>query len=476
MFPLDHIPKETKCFPDLTGKLRQIDAFPRAIGKHSDVSRAYRINDERQKGVLALKTLRAGSCSDPSFETLVQTKPVELVNQWVQHIHPNVAKIHGVAYGSGSLPAVVMDSYDAGSIVSYMKAQAVTEEEKLQWVKEIALALKYLHMRKTPVVDGDVRGANVFVKANKECVLADVGMIYTTDMPGFVQATAQGGEPSSSRRDPPHVEGPATPPTPEGDASAEGVRVPPPCSPSADAAGQSGGSHEQWTETESDTAGKGTKTRDENGKLEIVGYAEEVWVETIDMTNAGRDVTVHKTCNYYYPQPETDRILADRTSQLETSLSSLMKDFSSMSQDLASGANVSSDLRQRIETIDSRLKRLEQLITDSAGSPHINAGPSGISTPPPPGSVAPISPQPMVTLPPVASTPTPSTACPTFTWVPVPIAFFHVPTMAGSVAPMPTRGMPVVPPPHSGDSDTPLVPQTSPPNSPLATSTSTDSP
>jgi hypothetical protein len=34
---------------DLTGKLRQIDAFPRAIGEHSDVFRAYRINDERQE-------------------------------------------------------------------------------------------------------------------------------------------------------------------------------------------------------------------------------------------------------------------------------------------------------------------------------------------------------------------------------------------------------------------------------------------
>ncbi|TEB17858.1 kinase-like protein [Coprinellus micaceus] len=186
MFPLDNIPKETKLFPDLTGTLRQIDAFPRAIGEHSDLFRAHRINDERQEEVLALKTLRAGSSSNPSFETVVQTKLVELGNQWVQLSHPNVAKIHGVAYGSGRLPAVVMDFYDAGSIVSYMKAQAVTDEEKLQWVKEIALALKYLHRRKTPVVHGDVRGANVFVKANKECVLADVGMVYMTDMPEFV--------------------------------------------------------------------------------------------------------------------------------------------------------------------------------------------------------------------------------------------------------------------------------------------------
>ena len=74
-----------------------------------------------------------------------------------------------------------MDYYEDGSIVSYMKARSVTNEERLQWVrtaadpsedpctddeiglqvKEIALGLKYLHRRKVPVVHGDVRGVSV---------------------------------------------------------------------------------------------------------------------------------------------------------------------------------------------------------------------------------------------------------------------------------------------------------------------------
>ncbi|TEB23944.1 kinase-like protein [Coprinellus micaceus] len=186
MFPLENVPKETNAFPDLTTQLHQTDAFPCAIGEHSDIFRAHRVTDDKREHILALKTLRAGSSSKPNFEELVQTKLVELGHQWAQLNHPNVAKVHGVAYGSGRLPAIVMDYYEAGSIVSCMKARSVTNEEKLQWVREIALGLKYLHRRKAPVVHGDLRGANAFVKANKECVLTDVGMVYMTDMPEFV--------------------------------------------------------------------------------------------------------------------------------------------------------------------------------------------------------------------------------------------------------------------------------------------------
>ncbi|KAJ3550501.1 hypothetical protein NMY22_g432 [Coprinellus aureogranulatus] len=173
------------CDKDLTSHLHQIDTFPCAIGEHSDVFRAKRINDDKEENVLAIKTLRAGSSRNPNFEEEVQRRLVNLGHGWVQLSHPNIAKIHGVAYGTGRLPGIVMDYYEAGSVVSFMKSRKVTDDEKLAWVKQIASALKYLHRRKPSVVHGDLRGSNIFVDANGSCTLADVGMVYMTDMPEF---------------------------------------------------------------------------------------------------------------------------------------------------------------------------------------------------------------------------------------------------------------------------------------------------
>lgn len=179
------IPKATKWFPDITALLFQIDAFPCAIGELFDVFRARRINDNKQENTLAIKTLRAGSSSNPNFEQELQTKVVTVGDGLGRLKHPNIAKIHGVAYGTGRLPGIVMDFYDAGSVVSYMKSRTVTNEQKLKWVKEIASGLKYLHRRNPPVVHGDLRGSNIFVDAKGSCILADVGVVYLTDMPEF---------------------------------------------------------------------------------------------------------------------------------------------------------------------------------------------------------------------------------------------------------------------------------------------------
>jgi hypothetical protein len=234
-----------------------------------------------------------------------------------------------------------------------------------------------------------------------------------------------------------HAEGSATPATLEGDVSAEGVQSSPPCSSSADVT-----SH-----------------------LGMFSYAQEVRVESLAATIAGRDVTIQNVSNHNNMQSEADRMLADGTSQLETSYSSPPEDISRVPQTLASSANLPFDLRQRIESFDSRLRRLEQLIADPAGSQYIIAGRPGISISPTSGMASPkaglSAPAPLVTPPQVAGATT-STACPTFVWVPIPTAF-HAPPMAGPVAPTP-MGMSVAPPSlHWGYVNTTQAPQVSTP-------------
>ncbi|TEB23936.1 kinase-like protein [Coprinellus micaceus] len=183
-FPFQGVPKATQNFPDLTTRLYQTDAFPCAIGEQSDLFRARGVNDEKGK-VLALKTLRTGSSSNPTFFQELQQRLVALGDGWARLVHENIAPIYGVAYGCGRLPAIVMNYYP-GSLISCMEQRHYSNEEKMNWVKEIASGMKYLHRQRLPVVHGDLRGSNIFLDATGRCQIADVGMVYLTHSPEFV--------------------------------------------------------------------------------------------------------------------------------------------------------------------------------------------------------------------------------------------------------------------------------------------------
>ncbi|TEB23946.1 kinase-like protein [Coprinellus micaceus] len=184
-FPIPGLPRETQHLPDWTPRLVQIDQFAFALGEHSDVFRARKTQDVRGKRVYAVKTLRAGSSSNPNFHAQLQRKLVRWGDVLGQLNHENVCTIRGLVYGTSRFPGIVMDFYEGGSIVNRMKSHSYTNDQKSLWVKQIASGMRYLHRRKPTIVHGDLRGSNIFLNSSGNIAIADIGMVYITDTPEF---------------------------------------------------------------------------------------------------------------------------------------------------------------------------------------------------------------------------------------------------------------------------------------------------
>ncbi|KAJ3550496.1 hypothetical protein NMY22_g434 [Coprinellus aureogranulatus] len=217
-FPVPGVITETTRFPDLTARLHQQDQFPFALGEHSDLFRARKLNDTRPKPKLfVIKTLRAGSSSNPNFYSDLQKKLVNRGDALAQLNHENICPLHGIAYGTSRLPGLVMDYYEGGSIITQMSKRRFTDEAKLSWVKQIACGLRYLHHRSAPIVHGDVRGSNIFLDASGKIVIGDVQMVYLTDSYEFaMHQTAATARWAAPERLDPKLAGPNVPAVGEG--------------------------------------------------------------------------------------------------------------------------------------------------------------------------------------------------------------------------------------------------------------------
>ncbi|KAJ3550499.1 hypothetical protein NMY22_g430 [Coprinellus aureogranulatus] len=152
-------------------------------GQHTDLFRAR--EKEGEGALFAVKVLRAGSGEDPVFFEALQKRLVDFGDVWGQLRHENIARVYGVGYNFSRLPGIIMNYYEE-TVMSYMRAHPVDNDAKLEWIKQIASGLKYLHTRRPPIVHGDLRGANIFVDSTGKCVIADVGMAFLTEMAEFL--------------------------------------------------------------------------------------------------------------------------------------------------------------------------------------------------------------------------------------------------------------------------------------------------
>ncbi|KAJ3528729.1 hypothetical protein NMY22_g9287 [Coprinellus aureogranulatus] len=179
---------------DLTARLHQQDQFPFVLGEHSDLFRVRKVSDSTPKPRLfVVKTLRAGSSSNPNFYSDLQKKLVRRGDALAQLDHENISTDFGIIYGMGLLPGIVMDYYEGGSIIALMSAEVHTDEEKMLWVGQIACGMRYLHSRRFPVVHGNLKGSNIFLTTSGKIVIADVGMAYITNTSEFmIHETAAG--------------------------------------------------------------------------------------------------------------------------------------------------------------------------------------------------------------------------------------------------------------------------------------------
>ncbi|KAJ3495351.1 hypothetical protein NLJ89_g10638 [Agrocybe chaxingu] len=96
--------------------------------------------------------------------------------------HPNVAPFLGLVPVSQleSVPALVLTKYENGNACNYLDRQNLTTRkrigESLQIMSGIADALRFLHMRRPPVIHGSIRGSNILISSTGEPLLTDLGM------------------------------------------------------------------------------------------------------------------------------------------------------------------------------------------------------------------------------------------------------------------------------------------------------------
>jgi len=69
---------------------------------------------------------------------------------------------------------------DKGTVADFVKTGTVTVKRKLQLLRDIAMAMEYMHNGAggRPIVHGDIRAANALVSSDERALLADFGIAH----------------------------------------------------------------------------------------------------------------------------------------------------------------------------------------------------------------------------------------------------------------------------------------------------------
>lgn len=185
MIPVPEAPRETERFRDLT---RWIQVNPGFVPEYHDDKKKPTLNDlsrlkpvylfrpdTRQRVSVLVKVFTPNSGGTQKFYRDMQNWVVWLGDQILRLEHESIAPFIGVVYNFGPIPAMVATHYPNGSILTYMKRNATSDSLKLEWTKQIAAGMKYLHTRKPPVIHGNLHGSNVLVDENTRCRITDIG-------------------------------------------------------------------------------------------------------------------------------------------------------------------------------------------------------------------------------------------------------------------------------------------------------------
>ncbi|KAK0464744.1 kinase-like domain-containing protein, partial [Desarmillaria tabescens] len=94
---------------------------------------------------------------------------------WRQLRHPNILPFLGVNKDLFAPSYCLISPWMVnGNIMSYLEAHP--DHDRLTTLVQVAEGMKYLHSLDPPVVHSDIRGANILVKDDLCCCLADFGL------------------------------------------------------------------------------------------------------------------------------------------------------------------------------------------------------------------------------------------------------------------------------------------------------------
>ncbi len=143
----------------------------RVVGK-GGMSVVYQAVNEKANKIWAIKEVRKDGVQN--YEVVKQNLIVE-TELLKRFNHPNLPSIIDVIDGDGTF-LIVMDYIEGNSLSKALETSgAQSQEDVIEWSKQLCDVLGYLHSRKPPIIYRDMKPANVMLKPDGNISLIDFG-------------------------------------------------------------------------------------------------------------------------------------------------------------------------------------------------------------------------------------------------------------------------------------------------------------
>lgn len=142
----------------------------RVVGK-GGMSVVYQAVNEKANKIWAIKEVRKDGVQN--YEVVKQNLIVE-TELLKRFNHPNLPSIIDVIDGDGSF-LIVMDYIEGNSLSKALESGAQSQDDVIEWSKQLCDVLGYLHSRKPPIIYRDMKPANVMLKPDGNVSLIDFG-------------------------------------------------------------------------------------------------------------------------------------------------------------------------------------------------------------------------------------------------------------------------------------------------------------
>lgn len=143
----------------------------RVVGK-GGMSVVYQAVNEKANKIWAIKEVRKDGVQN--YEVVKQNLIVE-TELLKRFNHPNLPSIIDVIDGDGTF-LIVMDYIEGNSLSKALEQSgAQSQEDVIEWSKQLCDVLWYLHTRKPPIIYRDMKPSNVMLKPDGNISLIDFG-------------------------------------------------------------------------------------------------------------------------------------------------------------------------------------------------------------------------------------------------------------------------------------------------------------
>ena len=131
------------------------------LAMNERANKPWAIKEVRKDGVRNFEVVKQG--------LIAETEMLKKLN------HPNLPSIIDVIDGDGTF-LIVMDYIEGRHLESIVKEYgAQSQEDVIQWAKQLCDVLAYLHSRKPPIIYRDMKPSNVMLKPEGKVMLIDFG-------------------------------------------------------------------------------------------------------------------------------------------------------------------------------------------------------------------------------------------------------------------------------------------------------------